>query len=111
MGFNSLNFDDKLLAANGMNVTTDFDLLAEVRVAAGMPPLSKKYNRYNLTSIQSSPSDPLIKDLIIKICGGMKCNSYNNRAGWRKYVLTSEQYRHYEWLVERPEPKIDEIPF
>lgn len=36
VGFNSKNFDDKLLAANGIKgVRTDYDLLEEVRIAAG----------------------------------------------------------------------------
>ena len=35
VGFNSRNFDDRLLAANGVNVATDYDLLEEVRIAAG----------------------------------------------------------------------------
>jgi hypothetical protein len=36
VGFNSRSFDDKLLAANGLEgVTTHYDLLEEVRIAAG----------------------------------------------------------------------------
>lgn len=34
VGFNSLAFDDKLLAAHGVNVTTTYDLLGHVRAAA-----------------------------------------------------------------------------
>jgi DEAD/DEAH box helicase domain-containing protein len=34
VGFNSRNFDDKLLAANGLNVVTHYDLLEEIRIAA-----------------------------------------------------------------------------
>lgn len=37
VGFNSLSFDDRLMAANGINVTTTYDLLSETWVAAGMP--------------------------------------------------------------------------
>lgn len=37
VGFNSLSFDDKLCAANGLQVETDYDLLSEVWAAAGMP--------------------------------------------------------------------------
>ncbi|MGB8688907.1 MAG: hypothetical protein WCD53_16435 [Microcoleus sp.] len=33
-GFNSLSFDDNLCLANGIKVKTDFDLLAQVRLAA-----------------------------------------------------------------------------
>lgn len=33
-GFNSLSFDDKLLAANGVEVRTNYDVLLEVRLAA-----------------------------------------------------------------------------
>lgn len=33
-GFNSINFDDKLCRANGIAVTTNFDLLQEIRLAA-----------------------------------------------------------------------------
>lgn len=35
IGFNSRNFDDRLLAAHGINVKTDYDILEEVRIAAG----------------------------------------------------------------------------
>lgn len=38
VGFNSLSFDDRLCAANGLRVKTTYDLLHHVRVAAGMPP-------------------------------------------------------------------------
>lgn len=38
VGFNSVQFDDNLCAAHGLNVTTTYDLLCEIRVAAGMPP-------------------------------------------------------------------------
>lgn len=38
VGFNSLMFDDSLCAAHGLKVTTTYDLLCEIRVAAGMPP-------------------------------------------------------------------------
>jgi hypothetical protein len=34
IGFNSKNFDDKLLQANGINIKTDYDLLEEIRLAA-----------------------------------------------------------------------------
>ena len=37
VGFNSRAFDDKLCHANHLEFTTDFDLLEEVRLAAGMP--------------------------------------------------------------------------
>lgn len=38
VGFNSFAFDDKLCWANDIQIKTDYDLLCEVRVAAGMPP-------------------------------------------------------------------------
>jgi DEAD/DEAH box helicase domain-containing protein len=34
IGFNSKNFDDKLLQANGINLTTDYDVLEQIRIAA-----------------------------------------------------------------------------
>lgn len=37
VGFNSLSFDDKLCRANGIEISTDYDLLSEVWAAAGMP--------------------------------------------------------------------------
>jgi len=37
VGFNSLSFDDKLCTANGLKVKTTYDLLCQVRLAAGMP--------------------------------------------------------------------------
>ncbi len=38
IGFNSSSFDDLLCAANGLEVTTTYDLLREVRIASGQPP-------------------------------------------------------------------------
>jgi hypothetical protein len=38
IGFNSLAFDDRLCAAHGLEVTTTYDLLCEVRVASGQSP-------------------------------------------------------------------------
>jgi hypothetical protein len=35
IGFNSANFDDKLCQAHGINIHTDYDILEEVRIAAG----------------------------------------------------------------------------
>ena len=36
VGFNSRNFDDRLLTANGLEgIETDYDLLEQVRIAAG----------------------------------------------------------------------------
>lgn len=37
VGFNSINFDDKLCAANDIQIKTDYDLLQEVWAAANMP--------------------------------------------------------------------------
>lgn len=37
VGFNSISFDDKLCQANGIEISTDYDLLSEVWAAAGMP--------------------------------------------------------------------------
>jgi hypothetical protein len=34
VGFNSKSFDDRLMAANGIQVQTDYDLLEEIRLAA-----------------------------------------------------------------------------
>lgn len=42
VGFNSISFDDNLIRANGMDVETSYDLLCEVRIAAGMPPFFVK---------------------------------------------------------------------
>jgi len=39
IGFNSFFFDDKLCFANDIVVTTTYDLLAEVRIASGQPPV------------------------------------------------------------------------
>ena len=36
IGFNSIHFDDQVLKANGVNVTTHWDLLQELWVAAGL---------------------------------------------------------------------------
>lgn len=38
IGFNSISFDDQLCYAHGLQVTTTYDLLAEVRIASGQPP-------------------------------------------------------------------------
>lgn len=37
VGFNSISFDDKLCHANGIEISTNYDLLSEVWAAAGMP--------------------------------------------------------------------------
>ena len=54
VGFNSINFDDKLMAANGMQVSTRYDLLQEIRLAAyGSPDWEDqpKGYRYSLDAI------------------------------------------------------------
>lgn len=38
IGFNSISFDDCLLAAHGIRIKTTYDLLCEIRVASGQPP-------------------------------------------------------------------------
>jgi hypothetical protein len=35
VGFNSANFDDKLMAAHGITIKTTYDVLEQVRIAAG----------------------------------------------------------------------------
>ena len=42
VGFNSLSFDNKLCAANGLKIQTSFDLLSQTWVAAGLPPTYTK---------------------------------------------------------------------
>jgi hypothetical protein len=37
IGFNSISFDDRLMAANGVDITTTYDLLYEVRKASDQP--------------------------------------------------------------------------
>lgn len=37
IGFNSLSFDDRLMAANGIQIQTTYDLLCEARLASGQP--------------------------------------------------------------------------
>lgn len=39
VGFNSLAFDDQLMAANGVQIETTYDLLPKIWVAAGLPPV------------------------------------------------------------------------
>ena len=54
VGFNSIGFDDKLCAANGINIRTTYDLLCEVRIASGQPPYyvkGKTRAGYNLDAI------------------------------------------------------------
>ena len=54
IGFNSRNFDDPLCKANGINIKTDYDLLEEVRLAAGFgthyKSVPREY-RYNLNNV------------------------------------------------------------
>lgn len=38
IGFNTIAFDDYLMVSNGFDVTTDYDLLCQTRVAVGQPP-------------------------------------------------------------------------
>lgn len=42
IGFNSLSFDDKLCAANRLEIKTNYDLLSQVWIAAGLPPTYTK---------------------------------------------------------------------
>jgi hypothetical protein len=55
-GFNSRKFDDRLLAANGINITTDIDILEEVLFAADQ--LDKPYwqdgRSYSLDRVTSA---------------------------------------------------------
>ncbi|MBD2394182.1 hypothetical protein H6G11_07905 [Cyanobacterium aponinum FACHB-4101] len=37
VGFNSTAFDDKLCQANGIDITTNYDLLSEIRIATNQP--------------------------------------------------------------------------
>jgi hypothetical protein len=43
IGFNSRNFDDRLLTANGIKISTTYDLLEEIRIKAD-PPMPKEYD-------------------------------------------------------------------
>ena len=58
VGFNSRNFDDRLLTANGLEgIETDYDLLEQVRIAAGFKAGYKsvpKGYKYSLESISQS---------------------------------------------------------
>lgn len=38
IGFNTRSFDDRLLQAHGVDIKTHYDLLEEIRIAAGYPP-------------------------------------------------------------------------
>lgn len=57
VGFNSSRFDDLLLRANGIDVTTIYDLLTEAWVADGLPPVYTRgvtlagYNLDNLARL------------------------------------------------------------
>lgn len=48
IGFNSLEFDDQLCAAHGIRIQTTFDLMQEVRRAAGQPIIGRCSPGYNL---------------------------------------------------------------
>lgn len=57
VGFNSLSFDDNFCKANGINISTDFDLLREVRIAAyGTPEWADqpKGSNYSLAAITAA---------------------------------------------------------
>lgn len=54
IGFNSISFDDKLMAANNIKCRTNYDLLCEIRKASGQPPFfQKEFTRrgYNLDAM------------------------------------------------------------
>lgn len=42
IGFNSLSFDDRLCRFNGLHINTTYDLLVEVFLASGQPPIYTK---------------------------------------------------------------------
>lgn len=51
IGFNSLRFDDSLCAAHGINIKTTFDVMVEIRRAAGEPLFGRCTPGYNLQRI------------------------------------------------------------
>ena len=54
VGFNSCEFDDRLCAAHGIRIQTTFDLMQEVRRAAGEPIKGRCTPGYNLRRIAES---------------------------------------------------------
>lgn len=54
VGFNSISFDDRLLAANGVRIQTTYDLMREVRRAAGEPLTGPCTRGYNLNRLAGS---------------------------------------------------------
>lgn len=64
IGFNSVSFDDVVCAANGLKVKTDYDLLQQIWVAAGLPPVYTKgvttagYKLENLAQANLGVNDP-----------------------------------------------------
>lgn len=54
VGFNSIQFDDKVLAVEGLSVKTDYDLLREVWIADGLEPTFQSvetHDGYGLDSL------------------------------------------------------------
>ena len=62
VGFNSKSFDDNLMKANGVKITTTFDLLEEIRIAAYGSPhwqdMPKKGYSYSLGRIGEANGFP-----------------------------------------------------
>ena len=67
IGFNSIKFDDNVLAAAGIEVRTDYDLFVEVQRAAGLPEGSQEHGIYSLNKMAYRNGLPL-------------------KTGWGKYA-------------------------
>lgn len=59
-GFNSRNFDDRVLAANGVSVTTGYDILLEIRRAA-LGGFKSRKSGYSYTVEKVAQANGLVK--------------------------------------------------
>ena len=83
IGFNSIHFDDRVLAAIGINVTTQWDLLQELWVSAG---LSREFQ--------------FPKNLGFGLDATAKANGFGGKTGWGGYAPVQWQRGEYGRVID-----------
>ena len=83
IGFNSIHFDDRVLAANGVNVKTDYDLLQELWAAAGLG-RTFKYPSHAGFGLNAAA----------------EANGYGSKTGWGGYAPVQWQRGEYGRVID-----------
>ena len=83
VGFNSIHFDDPVLAANGINVTTKWDLLQELWVAAG---LGREFQYPSHVGFGLDAT--------------AQANGYGGKTGWGGYAPVQWQRGEYGSVID-----------